>query len=100
MGNAKEEDIKIEIGSSYSLIKTWVKKGRKSGIPVGVRKIILGNIPVIGEPIIACRPTEHAASGDPKKTYYRASQKIVGIKKINGTGWVIETVTSVILLTT
>jgi hypothetical protein len=76
----------IKPGEIYRLIKVWIKKDAKSGIPVGVRKVKLSEIPSIGRPIVGTYESEHPQSGDPKKVNFVATKPVLEIKKLNGYG--------------
>lgn len=91
------EDI-LKIGPTYKLVKVWIKKGSCSGIPVGIRKIKLSEIPTVGNCIKGKYDSEHPLSGDPKEVKFEASKPIIGLKKIPKVGLRIETRTSVYLM--
>jgi hypothetical protein len=95
----KEENTEIlKVGSTYRLVKVWIKKGQCSGVSVGTRKIKLSEIPTIGNPIKGKYDSEHPLSGDHKEVKFEASRPIVGTKEISGVGLRIETPTSVYLM--
>lgn len=91
-----EESLKV--GSVYKLVKVWIKKGHRSGIPVGARKIKLSEIPTIGKTITGKYNSEHPLSGDPKEVKFEASRTIVSLRNIPCVGLRIETETSVYLM--
>lgn len=94
----KAEGVEVlKIGSTYKLVKVWIKKGHHSGIPVGTRKIKLSAIPKIGLPIKGKYDSEHP-SGEPKEVKFEASKTIIGLKDIPCVGLRIETTTSVYLM--
>jgi len=88
----------IKIGTVYKLVKVWIKKGHRSGVPVGVRRITLSEIPLVGKKIKGKYSSEHPHSGDPKEVRFDASRKIVSLRNFPGVGLRIETETSVYLL--
>jgi hypothetical protein len=87
----------IKLCEEYKLVKVWIKKGKKSGVPIGVRIIKFGEIPTKNSPLIGIRKSE-GLSGEDKNTKYNLSTNVISVKPLNGTGLLIETQTSVFLL--
>ncbi len=91
-------DLGIKAGVRCSIIKTFVKEGKKSKEKLGIRRVTLCKRPTTGEPLYAIRESEHPLSGDPKFVKYPISTTIQKVRKVNGIGLSVETETSVLLI--
>ncbi len=100
MSRKKKKEVEeiLKVGKIYKLVKVWVKKGCKSGVPVGVKNLKLAEIPSVGRPLSGKYDSEHFASGDPKEVKFVASTLIVGVRDLPLIGLRIETTTSVYML--
>ena len=96
----KAYDSGIKTGVKCTIVKVLKKEGKKSGVPLGVRVMILGGKPTVGKPLYGTYESEHALSGDPKIVKFPASSIIQRIHRVNNAGLCIETETSVLLVTT
>ena len=92
-------DLGIKAGVKCSVVKVFVKDGKKSGVPLGERIMTLGQKPSTGKPLYGAYESEHHMSGDPKFVKFPASSTIQKVRKISGVGLSIETETSILFIT-